>query len=144
VSALIAGVVLDSATQAQLGTGKQQLLFGAAAAVKVLPWWLPYLLVQEHLSFAGDDARPDINLLLVRAGNIVFGRRWDWYKLDLDTTVDFHRGDARLFGTLEAGSLLVGRVGLFVRAGTQLLGSRELDFSLQAGIRYLFRLGAGR
>jgi hypothetical protein len=140
VSALIAGLVLDTATAAPLGAGKQQVFFGAAAAVKPRPWWLPYLLVQEQISFAGDEARPDVNQLFVRAGNIVFGRYWDWYKLDLDTTVDFKSDAARLFGTLEAGSLAIGRVGLFVRAGTQLAGQREIDYTVQGGVRYLFKL----
>jgi hypothetical protein len=36
--------------------------------------------------------------------------------------------------------LLVGRVGLFMRGGTQVLGPRAIDYSLEVGIRYLFRL----
>jgi len=28
-----------------------------------------------------------------------------------------------------------------MRAGTQLLGTRQVDYSLEAGVRYLFRLG---
>lgn len=144
VTALLAGLILDTATQPPLGAGKHQVSFGAGAAIKVRRWWLPYVIGQEQLSFAGDDTRPGINQLLVRAGTVVFGRRWDWYKADLDTTVDFRADEARLFGTLEAGTLLVGRVGLFIRAGTQLAGERQLDYAIQAGIRYLFRLETGR
>ena len=42
---------------------------------------------------------------------------------------------------LEVGRLLVGRVGMFMRAGTQALGPRQLDYSVEVGVRYLFRLG---
>jgi hypothetical protein len=144
VTALVVGLVLDTATAPPLGTGKQQVSFGAGGALKVRRFWLPYVIAQEQLSFAGDESRPDVNQLHVRAGSILFGRRWDWYKADLDTIVDFRADLARLFGTLEVGSLLVGRVGLFLRAGTQLAGQRELDYTVQAGIRYLFRLEATR
>ena len=61
-------------------------------------------------------------------------------KVDLDTFVDF-AGDAEsLLGTLELGRLLVGRTGLFMRSSTQLLGTRQLDYSLEVGVRYLFRI----
>jgi hypothetical protein len=53
---------------------------------------------------------------------------------------DFAGGAGRLFGTLEVGSLLIGRVGMFVRVGTQLIGPRQVDYSLAGGLRYLFRL----
>jgi hypothetical protein len=146
VAVVIAGAILDTASQPALGAGKKQLVLGAGAAVKPLAWWLPYLLVVEQASIAGDGARPDVNQLVVRAGNIVFGPGYAWLKLDLDTLVDFRQERGQLFGRLEAGRLLVGRVGLFMRGGTQLAGTREVDYSLEVGIRYLFRLGksAGR
>ena len=31
-----------------------------------------------------------------------------------------------------------------MRAGTQLLGTRQLDYSMEVGVRYLFRLSEGR
>lgn len=142
VAVLIAGAQLDTASQPLLGQGKQVLLFGAAAGFRVRRWWLPYGIAQEQISVAGDDARPDINLLLLRAGNIVFGPGFSWTKLDVDATIDF-RDDARtrLFVSIEAGRLLIGRVGLFVRSGTQAIGQRQLDYTVEAGVRYLFRLG---
>jgi hypothetical protein len=142
VAVLIAGAQLDTASQPQLGQGKHVLLFGAAAGLRVRRWWLPYGIVQEQISVAGDDARPDINQLLLRAGNIVFGPGFSWTKLDVDATIDF-RDDAttRLFVSVEAGRLLIGRVGLFIRGGTQAVGPRQLDYTLEAGVRYLFRLG---
>jgi hypothetical protein len=143
VVAAIFGTILDTASQPLLGSGKQQIFFGGGAAVKPRFWWIPYLLILEQLSVAGDAARPDINQLTTRVGNIVFGRWFSWYKLDLDVIGDFHQGAADLLGTLEAGRLLIGRIGLFMRAGTQLLGPRQLDYDVQAGIRYLFRLGKG-
>jgi hypothetical protein len=143
VAVLIGGAILDTASQPALGAGKKQLVFGAGAAVKPFRWWLPYLLVQEQLSVAGDSARPDVNQLVARVGNIVFGPGYAWLKLDLDTLVDFEDGAGRFFAKLEAGRLLVGRIGMFMRGGTQLLGTRQVDYTLEVGVRYLFRLGTG-
>ena len=143
VGALITGALLDTASQPSLGAGKQQLIFGAAVAVKPVRWWLPFVILQEQLSVGGDDARSSVNQLTGRFGNIIFGRGYSWFRLDLDTVVDFEHGAGSFFGRLEAGRLLVGRVGLFMRAATQLLGQRQLDYSVETGVRYLFRLGTG-
>jgi hypothetical protein len=140
LSVLITGLVLDTATRAPLGMGKQQAVLGAGAAAKPWPWWLLFAIVQEQFSYAGDDARPDINGLFIRAGSIFFGGRGDWYTLDMDSVTDFTADESRLLGSLETGRLLVGRVGLFVRAGTHLLGPRNVDYTVEAGVRYLFRL----
>jgi hypothetical protein len=141
VVAVVGGAILNTASQPPLGAGKQQIVVGAAAAVKPVRWWLPYLLVQQQVSVAGDANRPDVNQLVARLGNIVFGPGYAWLKLDLDTAVDFEERAGRFFGRLEAGRLLVGRVGLFMRGGTQLLGTRDIDYSFEVGVRYLFRLG---
>ena len=143
VAVVFGGVVLDSASQPALGDGKTQLVFGAGAATKPLRWWLPYVLVQEQLSVAGDAARPDVNQLFARVGNIVFGPGFAWLSLTLDALVDFQSEAGSFFGRLEAGRLLVGRIGLFMRGGTQLLGTRQLDYTTEVGVRYLFRLGSG-
>jgi hypothetical protein len=144
VSVLVTGGVLNSASAPVLGTGKQQFFVGAAGAVKPVPWWLPYLLAQGQFSVAGNSERPGVNQLLVRLGNLVFTGRVQWFKLDLDTVFDFHDDNQRLYGTLEAGSLVFGSVGLFVRGRSQLAGPRELDYNLQAGVRYLFQLEKSR
>lgn len=144
VAAVIAGVVLDTASQPPLGEGKQQVFLGGGAAFKPRLWWLTYLVVQEQFSVAGDATHPDVNQLLARFGNIVFARGFAWYKLDLDTVIDFQGDAGQLFGTLEMGRLLIGRVGLFMRGGTQLLGPRQINVSFEAGVRYLFRLGEGK
>jgi hypothetical protein len=143
--ALLGGAVLDTATQPLLGAGKQQVVLGVGAVYKPYPWWLAYTLAQEQWSFAGDDTRPDVNQLNARAGSILFGRQYNWLKLDLDGVVAFPGGPSgRLYGTVEVGSLLVGRIGLFVRTGTQLAGPRQVDYTLTAGVRYLFQLERGK
>jgi hypothetical protein len=141
VAALITGAVLDTASQPQLGAGKQQVFLGAGAAVKPVRWWLPYLVLNEQFSVGGDPTRPAVNQLLIDAGSIIFGRGFTWYKLDLTPTVDFEADKASFFGMIEVGRLLIGRVGLFARASTQFLGPQQLDYSLEVGVRYLFRLG---
>lgn len=142
--AVIIGAVLDTASRPQLGAGKQQVFFGGGAAVKPRPWWLAFAVAQEQLSVAGDSGRPDVNQLTADAGSVLFGKRYNWLRVDLVTTVNFPAVAGRFFGTLEAGSLLIGRVGLFMRAGTQLLGQRQVDYSLAGGVRYLFQLGESK
>ena len=144
VVAVILGVVLDTATQPPLGSGKQQIVFGAGGGIKPRPFWIAYGVLQEQISVAGSSARPDVNQLQAQLGSILFGKQYNWIRLELDPLVDFSKAEGQLFGTLEVGSLLIGRVGLFVRAGTQLLGQRQIDYSLIGGIRYLFRLEKGR
>jgi hypothetical protein len=143
VAALITGAMLNTASQPELGAGKQQLILGAGAAMKPLRWWLAYIVLLEQFSVAGDPARAAVNQLAADAGSIIFGRGYTWYKLDLNPAVDFERDAASLFGVIEVGRLLIGRVGLFTRAGTQFLGPHQLDYSLEIGVRYLFRLGRG-
>ena len=140
VAGTLTGVVLNTASQPALGAGKQQVIFGGGGGFKPLRWWLPYLVVTEQLSVGGDDKRPDVNQLTVDFGNIVFGKGFTWCKLDLEPFIDFQAGQGRFFGNLELGRLLFRKVGLFMRTGTQLAGQRELDYSVEVGARYLFRL----
>jgi hypothetical protein len=139
-TALLGGLVLDSATRPALGAGKQQVSFGAAGVVKPRRWWLILGVAQETLSYAGDPARPDVNQLALRLGNVIFGRDQDWLELDLLGNVNFAAEQGRFGGTLETGRLLVGHLGLYLRGGTTLVGHREADYFLEAGARYLFRL----
>jgi hypothetical protein len=145
VAALLLGAELDTATAPQLGAGKQQVIAGAGAALKPWRWWLAYAVVQQQFSVKGDPSRPDVNQLQTDFGSILFGRRFNWLKLDVATTVDFAGATGgRVYGTGEAGSLVIGRVGLFMRAGTQLAGPRLVDYSVVAGVRYLFKLETGK
>ena len=89
---LSAGLLLDTATRPVLGTGKDVVIVGAVGAFKPRRWWLLYGIVEQQLSFAGDDARPDVNRLLTNVGSIVFGPRRDWYTLDLSPEADFEAG----------------------------------------------------
>ena len=145
VGALIAGTVLDTATQPALGAGKQQLVLGAGAAYKPYRWWLAYGVAQEQFSVGGNSARPDINELATDFGSVLFGKQFNWLKLDINTTVDFPGSSVgRVYGLGEVGSLVIGRVGLFARLGTQLVGPRLVDYQMVAGVRYLFRLETSR
>ena len=144
VAVVIVGAVLNTASQPPLGAGKQQVLFGAGGAVKPFRWWLPYLVFQEQISVGGDSARPDVNQLTGDLGSILFGKGYAWTKLDLLPVADFEASTARLFGTFEVGRLLIGRVGLFARASTQLAGPQQLDYAVEVGVRYLFRLDLER
>jgi hypothetical protein len=140
VAGTFAGGVLDTASQPTLGAGKQQIFFGAGAGFKPFRWLLPYFVVQEQLSVAGDAKRPDVNELMMDLGTIAFGKGQTWYKLDLEPVADFEAHAGRVFGLLEVGRLLFRKTGLFLRSGTQLVGGRQLDYSLEVGARYLFRL----
>ncbi len=61
-----------------------QLVFGGGVGFKPFRWWLPYLLVQEQVSVAGDPARPDVNQLVARLGNIAFGPGFSAYFVAVD------------------------------------------------------------
>jgi hypothetical protein len=139
-AALIAGLALDSASLPTVGVGKQRVIVGGAGAVKPRPWWLLYAVASEQVSFAGDATRTAVNELFFELGNAIFGGQGQWFLLDLDTIVDLEGHATRLIGALEAGRLLIGRVGLFVRGGTQLLGPRQVDGFVDSGVRYLFGL----
>jgi hypothetical protein len=144
LTAVVVGGVLNSATQAPLGAGKDQIVLGGGAAAKPRRWCLLYGVVQEQHSVGGDSARPEVNQLSGLLGGILFGRQYNWLRVDLNPTLDFPGTHGRLYASLEVGSLLVGRVGLFMRAATQPLGERQLDYSVTAGVRYLFRLEKGK
>jgi hypothetical protein len=142
---LVAGGVLNTASQPQLGEGRQQIFFGPGGAFKPARWILLYGVVQEQLSVDHSATRPNVNQLAGDFGGILFGRQYNWLKVDLLPMADFISGTtARLFDTVEVGSLVVGRVGLFVRAQTQLAGRQQLEYSLGGGVRYLFRLEKGK
>ena len=145
VAILIAGTELNTATQPSLGTGKTQLLFGAGAAYKPYRFLLPYLVAWDEFSVAGESTRASLNQLTADLGTVLFGRQYNWLKVDLTTTVDFPGGAVgRLYGQLEVGSLVTGRVGLFARTGTQLAGPRLIDYTAIGGLRYLFKLEKGK
>ena len=142
---IVAGGVLNTASQPQLGDGRQQVFFGPGAAHKPVRWLLLYGVVQEQLSVDRSATRPDVNQLAGDFGVILFGKQYNWLKVDLFPTADFSAGTTgRLFDTVEVGSLVVGRVGLFVRAQTQLVGPVQLEYSLGGGVRYLFKLEKGK
>ena len=139
LTALLLGVVLDTASPPTTGGRTKRLLFGGGAAYKPRPSWIAYGVAQEQLSI-GNGPGAKVNQLDLLVGSILFGWQHNWMKLELDTRVDFHETSGALFGTAEVGSLMIGRVGSFVRVGTQLAGTREIDYVLTGGVRYLFRL----
>ncbi|HVT06005.1 MAG TPA: hypothetical protein VHM31_23025 [Polyangia bacterium] len=145
VAAALAGAELNSATQPALGSGKLQPTLGLGAAFKPYRWWLAYAVAQQQFSVAGASDRPDTNQLATDVGSILFGKDFNWLKLDVQATVDFPGGAVgRVYGLAEVGSLVIGRVGLFARVGTQLGGPAYMDYTLAAGFRYLFRLEVAR
>jgi hypothetical protein len=137
---VLGGVSLDSATRPPLGAGRPQVTFGGAAGFKPLPWLLNYAIVGQSLSFGGETTRPPVKVLRLELGAVVFGGQGDWYTLELEAPLDLENDVPRLLGSLETGRLLLGRLALFARGGTQLLGQRQTDYFLDAGVRYLFKL----
>jgi hypothetical protein len=141
LTGVVAGLVLDTASRPALGAGKQQVYFGGGGVFKPLPALMLYALLQQQMSFTGDAARKDVSQFSSVLGVVLFGRRRDWAQVIAQPTYDFEDRHARLQGQLEAGRLLIGRIGLFANGGTQLFGQRQVDYTLEAGVRYLFRLG---
>jgi hypothetical protein len=137
--ALLLGLIVDTASPPTVGGRTKRLLLGGGAAVKPHPSWIAYGLAQHQLSI-GSGAGPRVNQLDLLLGSILFGWQHNWARVELVPRIDFHEGIGALFGNAEVGALMIGRVGLFVRVGTQLAGTREVDYVLTGGMRYLFRL----
>ena len=141
LAAAIAGVVLNTASQPVLGERKAAAGAGRRGGVQACSaggcrTWSPN-------SRPPSRARPrGPTSISCSCGSATSSsaRATTGSKLDLDTLVDFAGDSGSLLGTLEAGRLLVGRTGLFMRTSTQLLGTRQLDYSIEVGVRYLFRL----
>lgn len=128
------GLILPTATDRLLGGGKW-----IAAPVTVPVWRLPRGLflvkVQNFVSFAGDDTRPDVNFLLIAPTLITaVGRGW-WILLDTETKSDW-RVDGRtgVKSGFQVGRRLKRSLGLWVKPEVWWGPNRDGDWNIKFGV----------
>lgn len=131
------GLVIPTATDRRLGTGKWTI------APMIAPlWYLPrqayaFVKVQEFESFAGPSSRPDVSYLLITPTALWrVSRRW-WMLVDsesrtswtLDGTTSFRSG-------LLFGRMLTPRAGLSLKLEVPWGNHRLGDWTLKASYYY--------
>ena len=80
-----------------------------------------------------------ISLALTMAESARAADDYDFHDVHFHLTNYVQKGPP-ITAFLDTMGTKVGRVALFVRGGTQLLGPRQIDYFLDVGVRYLFRL----
>ena len=128
------GLTIPTATDRTMGTGKWQ-----AAPVLIPVWFFPrgkgFLLLRlhEHVSFAGDRNRPDVNFLeVVPAVLWNFRPRW-WTLVDTNTIVDWAQPGtpvSRRTG-VEIGHVVARQWGLSVKPEIPWGPNRRGDWNLK-------------
>jgi hypothetical protein len=127
------GMNLPTATDATLGNGKWQV------APMVVPVWFFkrgrgffYVRVQEHVSFAGDSGRNDINFSeIVPTVLRSFKRRW-WFLADTNVRTDWARGRVTSFRSgLEIGRVMTPHFGLSVKPEIPWGPNRTAEYTLK-------------
>jgi hypothetical protein len=116
--AMGSGLTFPTATSQTAGFGKWQL-----APILVPVWFFParkgFFLIKlhEHVSFAGDATRPDVNYLQTTPSVVYNFRRLWWVSLDTEATTDWQRENRVSFRSgVELGHVVLGRrFGLSVK-----------------------------
>jgi len=131
--AMGAGVTFPTATDSTLGLGKWQF-----APVVAPIWFFPgrtgfvLLRLHEHVSFAGDPARPEVNYLqIVPTVMYNFTKGW-WVLFDTEARTDWedqHRVSFR--SGVELGHVVVKRMGLAVKPEIAWGADRREDWALR-------------
>jgi hypothetical protein len=136
------GLSFPTATDTALGTGK------LTVAPAIAPVWImrgagmTYVKVQNFTSVAGDDARPDLNFLLITPTFIHTVGRRSWVLLDTETRTDWLQ-DRRtgVKSGIQFGSILPDGIGLWVKPEVWWGPNRDGQWNLKTGIVWYRRAG---
>jgi hypothetical protein len=127
------GLVIPTATDRLLGGGKW------IVAPITLPVWrlsrgLFFVKVQNFISVAGDEARPDVNFLLIAPTLITaVGRGW-WILVDTETKSNWKAdGETGVKSGFQVGRRLKGSLGLWVKPEVWWGPNRDGDWNLKFG-----------
>jgi hypothetical protein len=128
-----AGVTFPTATDATLGRGKWQI-----APIVAPIWFLPrrkgfvLLRLHQHVSFAGDGSRPDVNYLeIVQSVMYNFRKGW-WVLFDTEARIDWQDdGRVSFRSGVELGHVVVQRLGLSVKPEIPWGANRLGDWALK-------------
>ncbi|WP_433936948.1 hypothetical protein AB3662_20035 [Sorangium cellulosum] len=139
--ALLVGsdLVLDSATNRALGSGKNQVAPLVQAYVRVARPARIGLQLQHAASFGGDPRRDDIQVSVVRPFAIVELPRGFWVGPDQSFQFN-HLGGPRVVSTsvLEVGAELSERVQVYVDPGIQVSSQGAVDWLVTGAVRWAF------
>ena len=141
IAALAIGLDMfyNTATTDTAGFGKYRM--GPAAVVSFYPTtWLtisPYF--EYRVSFAGDSDRAEYNRMsLQQPFEFSFPNNW-WLVLEPRTVIDFaNKSRATFYMEVEGGKMVNRHIGLYVRPITRIAGPKITNFSIEAGLRYLW------
>jgi hypothetical protein len=136
------GVTFPTATDQALGLGKWQV-----APILAPIWFFPagkgFLLIRlhEHLSFAGDATRPDVNYLQTTPTVVYNFRRHWWVTLDTEATTDWQRDNRVSFRSgVELGHVVLGQFGISVKPEIPWGVNRSGDWTVKVVLtRYRLR-----
>jgi hypothetical protein len=136
--ALVAGtgILLPTATDKTLGTGKWQV---APLAVGV--WYLPrtkgffLLKVQEYISVAGVNDRPDINYLLVTPTLLYRLNNGWWTAADFESRTNWKNNNRTDFRAgFQVGKVINHKFGLAVKPEVPFGGTKLGDWTLKFSV----------
>jgi hypothetical protein len=139
-----ADLILDTASEPVLGTGKYQfgpLVFASLEVPRLRSTFFPFY--QHYFSFAGDNNRPDINYASIRPSAIL--TKWPnrfYTVIDPNFFIDFERDmDSGMMLEFEIGRAISKNLNVWIRPGVGVYGDipRVYDWNLEGGIRYYFR-----
>lgn len=139
-----AELILDTASEPVLGTGKYQfapLVFASLEVPRLRSTLFPFY--QHYFSFAGENNRPDINYASIRPSAIL--TKWPnrWYTvIDPNFFIDFERDmDSGMMLEFEIGRAVSKNLTVWIRPGVGVYGDipRVYDWNLEGGLRYYFR-----
>jgi len=139
-----ADLILDTASEPILGTGKYQfgpLVFASIEVPHLRSTFFPFY--QHYVSFAGDNNRPDINYASIRPSVIL--TKWPnrfYTVIDPNFFIDFERDmDSGMTLEFEIGRALSKNVNVWIRPGVGIYGDIPpvCDWNVEGGIRYYFR-----
>lgn len=130
------GLVFPTDTHRSLGSGKWQL-----APLGAPIWFFPrrkgffFVKVQDFISFAGDDRRPNIHFLLTTPTVLYrLTPRW-WILVDTESKTNWERDDRTSFRSgFAVGYTFNRRVTAWIKPEVPWGGNREGDWALKIAL----------
>ena len=135
---------LDTATQAALGSGWNQIMPSTALVFKPTPFWIFNATYQYIGSFGGDhnNTQPSIDESTIRLGALYNFPNGYWVYLDPRIYIDHTQKYAvSVFPEGEAGKVVAPDVEVWLRGGGRAAGNgrdERMGWVAETGIRYFF------
>ena len=132
-------LILDTAAESSLGTGKNVIVPLVAAAYSVSPRFWVFGVLQDAISFSGDEERKHVHTASLLPGFYYRGGWGGWLLLQPAVRTDLSAdGDVTVTSEFEIGQKLSRQFALAIRTGFFLAGEKSEDYSLSGEVRYFF------